>query len=309
MRKRYNLILFVICLFSFIFNVNASTMTYNRENIDNYGVNKKWKITEKNKQNILRTPLVDAREKIYDFSNILSDEDEKLIYNKIVAFTKKTGMDVVILTNSIPYTEDKVNEDYASDFYDYNDFGIDFENYSGLILFRNTYASDPYYSVYWFGEAQLYYTSRTDYILDNIYIDFKSGNYVSGLNNFFNMINRYYDDGIPYEMQEYFIDDMGFLKKKYQVPWSWALLVSAIGTIITISTLVNKNKMIRKALEAKDYLDKENINYSIKQDILTRSRTTHYTISTSSGSGSSGGGFSSSSGSSGGGHTGGGRHG
>ncbi|UKI58980.1 MAG: hypothetical protein L6V81_08665 [Clostridium sp.] len=47
----------------------------------------------------------------------------------------KTQMDMVILTDSVPYTNDNTNDTYASDFYDYNDFWNKFQkNYSGVIF-------------------------------------------------------------------------------------------------------------------------------------------------------------------------------
>ena len=67
--------------------------------------------------------------------------------------------------------------------------------------------------------------------------------------------------------------------------------------------LVSKNKMVRKAITANEYLDKGSINYTQSMDQFVRSHTTHYTVSSSSGGGGHGG-------SSGGGHSsGGGRHG
>ena len=73
--------------------------------------------------------------------------------------------------------------------------------------------------------------------------------------------------------------------------------------------IVTKNKMVKKATEANDYVDKSNIVFNTRTDVMTGSFTTHYTIQHDSG-GSGGGGHSSHSGSSGGGHGGGGgRHG
>ena len=66
--------------------------------------------------------------------------------------------------------------------------------------------------------------------------------------------------------------------------------------------------MVRKKHEAANYLKRDSININIAEDQFISTHTTHYTVSSSSGSG--GGGHSSSGGSSGGGHSsGGGRHG
>lgn len=295
-------------MMSFVGVVQASTTTYSRENASNYGVNKKWEITSNNKKNVLNTPLVDAKEKIYDFANILTDEEETLLKDKIDTYIEKTNMDLVLLTINQSYEDNIENENYAKDFYDYNDFGIDFDGYQGVIMIVNMYEYKRYYGVQIFGDAQLYYTSRYDSILDSMYYDFKNGYYANGLSTFINKLNVYYTQGIPTEMESYYVDDMGYLKKKYMFPWAISLLVAGIGTTIIIGILVSKNKMIRKAVEARDYLKQDSVHYSVKQDILIGTHTTHYTISSSSGGSGGGGGFSSSSGSSGGGSSGGGRN-
>ena len=53
--------------------------------------------------------------------------------------------------------------------------------------------------------------------------------------------------------------------------------------------LVNKNKMIKRATKAAEYMDKKSVNYSVKNDRFITSRTTSYTVSSSSGGGSRGG--------------------
>jgi uncharacterized protein len=70
--------------------------------------------------------------------------------------------------------------------------------------------------------------------------------------------------------------------------------------------LISKNKMVKKASVARDYIDNASIEYTNRSDQFINSHTTSYTVSSSS----SGGGRSGSSfGSSGGGHGGGGgRH-
>ena len=75
--------------------------------------------------------------------------------------------------------------------------------------------------------------------------------------------------------------------------------------------MVSKNKMIKKAIEARDYLDMASVRYRIRTDHLSHTHTESIRVYSSDGGGhSSGGSFHSSGGSSGGGHSsGGGRHG
>jgi len=283
--------------------------TRNRSEFSNLGVNKKWKITNENRSNVLRTPYVNADEKIYDFSNVINDDDEKELLQRITDFTKRHNTELIIVTYDLEYTNDKTNEDFAADFYDYNDFGLEIKDYDGIVLFRNTYEIDPYYDMYTFGKAQLHFNQdRYDDILDSIYDNLHSGNYYAGLSEFISKTDYYMSVNIPSNMKNKYIDEMGFIKANYAAPLGLAFIISVIVTIIISSILVNKNKMIRKETEALHYMNKASLNYTKKQDNFLTTHTSSYTVSSSSGGGG-GGGFSSG-GSSGGGHSsGGGRHG
>ena len=303
--KKLKFIFFVFLLF-FSMNVSASTDTFDRTSDNNYGVNKNIKINSYNKNNVLNTPYVNASEKVYDFADILTDEEEESIYNSIDSFIKKTNMDMVFVSVDMPYSYDSQNEDFAADFYDYNDFGIDFKNYSGVILLRNNYESARYYGMYMFGDAQLYYDEgRYNNVLDSIYSDFVSKNYEEGIYTFVEMCNDYYDDGVSFQYRNSYIDENGFIQRRYSVPVFSCFVLSSIITLITMVILVMKNKMIKRASKASEYLNRNTINYSVNRDIFITTRTTSYVMSSSSG-GSRGG---SRGGSSGRGHSGGGRRG
>ena len=182
---------------------------------------------------------------------------------------------------------------------------IDFENYSGILLLRNKYSQDPYFDMYTFGNAQLYFNqSRYDDILDTIYDYFKNDkNYPKGLEIFVNKCKSYYDKGHAAIYRYSYVDKDGYIHKNYHIPFFACTIGAGIITLITMLILVSKNKMVRKAITANEYLDKGSINYTQSMDQFVRSHTTHYTVSSSSGGGGHGG-------SSGGGHSsGGGRHG
>ncbi len=283
---------------------NSNVKTYVRSESNNWGVNKHWSIGSNNLRNVKSIPLVNSGDRVYDFADILTDSEEKKVYNDIQKFVEQTGMDMVFVSIDMPYTTDSKNEDFAADFYDYNDFGIDFENYSGILLLRNNYSRDKYYDMYTFGDAQLYFDQeRYDDILDEIYYDFSHGNYVNGIDTFVSKCSNYYDDGYAFKYRHAYVDDNGYIHYNYHVPIFTCSIISGILTLITMIILVSKNKMVKKATSAEAYLAKDSINYSKHVDQFINSHTTHYTVSSSSGGGSHGG-------SSGGGHSsGGGRHG
>lgn len=306
MKKLY-LLLIILSFFCFLNNAKASTQKMNRTEENHYGVNKKWDMNEKRIRHALNTPYVDASEKVYDFSNILTPEEEEELYQIILEYEELTGFSMVFVSDNISYSNDKKNEDYAADFYDYNDFGLENPYYSGVVIFRNTYKADPYYGIYYFGEAQLYYSNiRNDVLLDSIYDDFHSANYMKGLEKLIKKMRIYYKQGKDPYMKHYTLDENGVLTKKYVPPFLIATILSGIVTAIFLGITISKNKMVKKAVVATEYLNRESISITEKKDQFLHSHVTHYTISTSSGSGSSRGGHV---GSSGGGHSGGGRHG
>lgn len=301
--------------------------TNNREELDNLGVNKKWQITDNNKDNVLKTKSVNAEDKIYDFSDVLTDEEYEQLKNAAQEFKNHTNMEIIILIDNLPYSYDSMNEDYAADFYDYNDFGLDIDKYSGVLLFRNTYEQNPYYDIYKFGNAQLYFShTRLNITLDNIYDSLHNKDYYNGFSRYISEMKSYYDSGIPTEMSGYTVDEDGHLQPppveppKYHPPIGLAIIIASILSTIIVGIMIGKNKMVMKETKAEEYIDSKSINISNKEDTFISSHTTHYTTSSSSSGGhssgggghhsSSGGGHHSSSGSSGGGHSsGGGRHG
>ena len=319
MRKFRFVIVFVFCLFlnfgfvsaqgisNDIYGVDYSKSNvklYDRSESNNWGVNKHWNITSSNLSNVKSTPFVDSSAKVYDFANILSDTEEKEVHDRIINFIERTNIDMVFVSIDMPYSYDSKNEDYAADFYDYNDFGIDFSNYSGIVLLRNNYSVDRYYDMYTFGDAQLYFDQgRYDDILDSIYDDFVNKYYDDGIETFISMCSSYYNKGYASKYKNAYVDGDRYIHYVYRVPVFACLVGSGVITLIVMLIMVKKNKMIRKATSATLYLNKNSVNYSEHTDQFVNSHTTHYTISSSSGGGSHGG-------SSGGGHSsGGGRHG
>ena len=292
-----------------LLSINVKAVELKERTADNnYGVSKKWDMNSERYEYAKKTPYVDAAEKIYDFSDILTDEEEKDLKNKIDELIEKYKMDIVILTYDYPYSSDSENSYFASDFYDFNDFGIDMEKYSGVLLFRNTYADNPYFDMFSFGEAQLkYYDSRMSDILDDIYPEISSKSYLDGFTKWLNDVDKY---GTYEKLSDYQLDETGHLERirTFKPMILVNLVISSIITIIYISINVKKNKMVKIATQASTYLNKQTFNLLDKTDKLVHSHISSYVQSDSSSSSS--GGHSSFSGHSGGGFSsGGGRHG
>ena len=228
---------------------------------------------------ILATPKVNENEKIYDFAELLTEEEEKLLKEQVDAYIGTTNLDACIVTIS---ENDKIStRDYAADFYDYNYFGKGVAN-SGIILLldmdnRKLYLVST-------GRAMQYYNgARATACTDKGVLDLKGKNYYSALEKTFKKIDDYYGQG---EVKGDGLE---------ADPSSIILRVIIFGTIINaIFILINlhKHKGIRKKTTATQYLKENESKINDRKDQFL---TTH-TSKTSRSSSSSGGGFSGSSG-------------
>ena len=172
-------------------------ITKERTEENNYGVNKKIEINNNNLFDIKNTPYVDASEKVYDFANILTEEEEQTIYLYSKEFKEETGMELIYVTVDMSYSYDAKHDTYASNFYDYNDFGLDLEHYDGILLLRNNYSYNKYFNMYTFGKASLYFSqSRIEDVLDSIYDEIHGDRYIDGFKRFKDKCLDYYNEGI-----------------------------------------------------------------------------------------------------------------
>lgn len=306
------ILIFLLTLFVLI-PVYAKPTTFNREIESNLGVHKKWNINETNRQNVLNTPYVNSQEKIYDFTDTMniSEESQNNLKTLIANFYNKYKTEVIIYIDDFTYYSDSYNDTKATDFYDYNDFALSEENYSGILLLRNinTIGNDPYYGLYMFGKAQLYIDqNRWNNILDNIYDSIHVNNYEEAIKQLLNELEYYYSKGIPNSRKDYILDNNNALKYQYVFRPNYKAysIVGAIVALIGFLIAKSKHKVVRLKNEANDYVDLNDSKFTTTKDLYVTSSVTRVRIVQQSSS--SGGGFSSH-GSSGGGFSGGGRHG
>ena len=261
----------VIILTIFTLNITpvyASTNTKERTE-DNYLVEDWVTVTEDNKNNILTTPAVDATEKVYDFADLFTDEEEQQLYTKITNYINEYNLDLAVVTID---ENNKTPREYADDFYDYNDF-----NQQGGVLFLiDMYNRKIYMSTT--GQAiKMYNDYRINTALDEVYTYMSDEEYYEGTSSYIDKISNYAKDGLPTSNKE---------EKSLTSSIFMSLLIGLIGTAIIMAILIFKNKMVRKATTAREYLNKNSIKIQNMGEILISSNTTKHEIDHSS-SGSS----------------------
>lgn len=294
MKKVIKCLCLLIISFCFInIEVFASVNTFTRTE-DNLLVKDSINVTEYNKDIILATPAIDAKERVYDFADLFTDSEEERLYEDITEYINSYNMDLAVVTIN---DNNKLNaQEYAQDFYDYNDFRTD-----GILFLIDMDTREIYMTTT--GSAiDMYNDYRIDQILDSVYYYVSSGNYYDTASSFIDEVSYYASVGLPsdggysYDSKVVFADI--FLK---------CFLIALIVTIVIMIILVMKNRMVKKATSSREYLVKETMKINHVSETFLGAFVSKVRRSHDSGSSGGGGGSSISSGSSGVSHGGGGR--
>ncbi|MCQ2974769.1 MAG: TPM domain-containing protein [Bacteroidales bacterium] len=234
----------------------------------------------------LSTPYVDTTIKVYDVAGLLSNEEYSKIKHKVDAFINRNNIDMVILTINENWKQsgygNNPSQNFAFDFYEYNDFGRGEKNingYDGVIFiidlqYRKFYVYDRGKPNEKFGVAM----SNVDKYIQTMTPDLRIGNYYAAMSY---LIDEYENDYI-YEIT---------------FPVWKCILFSLILALILLLVEKSKYKNIYQATSAQNYIVPNSFKLTVKRDSFVRTFTTKtYNPPSSSGSGgrssgSSGGSF------------------
>ncbi len=251
MRKRFltSAILILCCIFN-CFNVSASTKTYDRTN-DNLRVPDYVTVTEANKSNILLTPAVDSTEKIYDFADLFTDKEEKILYDKVKTFIKESNLDLAIVT--IKYNNKHSAQKYSDDFYDYNTFGTG-DKHSGVLFLIDRDSGKIYMTTT--GKAiDVYTDSRYSNILDNVYKYIDKQQYFTGTSRFIDLVLSYSRIDISRD-GNLVINENGEVVQDNKA-FFVAFIVAVVITLMVLLVMARMNKIEYEASDSKVYLKKD----------------------------------------------------
>lgn len=238
---------------------------------------------------LLITPIravesVDETLKIYDYGEFLTPDEEMEIKASIDDFITTYDLDMVIVTKK-DYTGDL--KAYGQDFYDYNAFGVNKTNDGILLAFNEDELGMEAYIVTTGEGIRMYDDARIDNIISSMsYV--KGNGEAAVIKEFVSEASRYASYGIPASNIDTYIDENGdyHVRKKY--PLVAFITVSALVAIITLLILINKNKMVYKAVDAGGYLDNSSVKKTVKNDQFITSSISRVYIPPAN-SGSSGG--------------------
>ncbi len=223
--------IFIIVFSCLIINTYASTKT-NTRTAENPLVPSWVKIDDSNREKIFSTPAVNAKEKIYDYAELLTEEEENKLLKKIKEYNKNTNFDLVFITAKDLGNKDATN--YMYDFYDYNDF-----KKNGTLFLVNPTADGIGIYMITSGEdaASLYTQDRISKTLRHLYPAFKSGDTYKGAEVYVKICAGFYNVNRDNNAR---IDATGNVVKS--IPWIEIVIIAFASTIIIMFILIRKNK-------------------------------------------------------------------
>lgn len=238
------------------------------------------KLTAEQLRLALETPYVDTAVKVYDAAGLLTDSEISKLQSRIHQFIDKYNVDMVVVTinhnNKQAGNGNIATENFAMDFYEYNDFGKGLqtkEGYDGAILVIDM--ENRKFSMLDVGQPHdKYHVAEYNYqsYIEKMAPDLTNKNYYNAINTF---INAYESD------------------YKYEItfPWWKCSIFSLILGFILLSVEKRKYKNIRKATSAANYIKEGSFRLTVNKDtfISTHTTKTYDPPQKSSGGGSHGG--------------------
>lgn len=256
---------------------------------NNYQVKDDIIVTSENKNDILNTICVDDLEKVYDFADLLTDSEEKLLYQETINYINKTNYDLAIVT--IKTNNKKNTLTYADDFFDYNLFGKN-KTRDGVVLLIDMANREVAISTSGYAQ-KMYDDKRIDLIIDSGYDYLIDANYYNTFSKMITSLTNYYNENYPESNKNMVIDEKGNASYIKYMPYNMIIFISLIVTLIISLILYFKTRLKIKKASTKTYLKESQIIN--KKDDLINSVVTHTRKAenySSSGSSSSGGGSS-----------------
>ena len=203
---------------------------------------------------------------IVDYADLLTDDEEQALAEKIYELEYNYDSTLVILT--LDSLGNRSAMEYADDFYDYNGYGMG-ENHDGAIFLISMENRD-----YWFGTTgsaiYTYSDSDIDYICGECRGDLSAGNYYGAFDTLINECS----DELYSEAQS-----QVFTVGKFLI----CLTIGAVIGLIILLGFIGQLKTVAPAKGASDYTSSE-LKLTKKSDLFIRSSISKTKRESSSGS-------------------------
>ena len=219
---------------------------------------------------------------VVDNADLLSDSEEKALTEKIDKIVKEYNYDVVLLTNTS--LDGASSQDYADDFFDYNNYGVG-TNRDGMLFLFSTEYKDYWTSTRGYG-LKAFTDYGIEYLHDQVTPILKDKEYYKAFDKYLDVVDDFLAEaqkGTPYDT-----NNKVKTLTDYLIYEGIALGVSLLLAIVVLFIMKLKMNTAIKATSAKEYVRQGSFVLNEKSDVYMYSNVTKVKIeSNNSGGGSS----------------------
>jgi uncharacterized protein len=186
MRKHLLFLLFVLLL---CLSVSGTAFATNQENTEN----------EKMEDSLIYDDLIMVYRRVEDGADLLTDEEEQTLIEKLDSISVNQLLDVVVVTTNT--TNGKSPMEYADDFFDYNGYGMG-EERDGVLLMIDMGQRDYWISTSGYG-IEAFTDAGISYIGEQIVGPLGNGDYVEAFELFADLCDDFVTQakkGNPYDV-------------------------------------------------------------------------------------------------------------
>lgn len=207
------------------------------------------------------------KSRVIDDADVISASDEKKL-NEKVKDIQNDKFDVVILT--VKSLDGKSAQDYADDYYDDNDYGLDDEKSGVLFLVSK---GDRKYHISTKGAG---IKAFTDYGIERIKDEIKpylsDGEYFDACDEFLNITKDFvdaYKEGTPYDTDNPYNEEIDYIILEVI-----ALVISFVIALISVGIMRLRMNTAKPKGTATEYIKKGSFKLTSEKDIFMYSNVT-----------------------------------
>ena len=224
-------------------------------------------VTEAFSENVYAAEEVHT-ERLADFADLLDDGQEEELEAKLDQVSEDYGCDVVVVTEET--LDGAVPQDYADDFFDYNDYGMGDDN-SGILLLLTM--SERKWKMSTHGDAiRIFTDAGQEYMSDKFVSSLTDGDYYEGFTEFADLCEEFIiqaQNGEPYDVENMPDDSIsaGFL-------FLMSLAVGFVLALIVSVVMRCQMKTVHMKPDAADYMKAGSLHINRSRDMFLYNHVT-----------------------------------
>ncbi len=198
--------------------------------------------------------------RLVDEAGLLTDDEQESLLSKLDSVSEKHKFEVVVVT--MASIGDSYPDDFADDYYDYNNYGYN-DSRDGILLLvsmedRDWHISTTGYGITAFTDAGI------EYISDKFLTDLSAGNYFAAFDTFVEECDSFIKHARNDEAY-----DVGNMPKRYNafLIIGGSVLAGLLTAIIVVVIFVGQLKSVRAQKTAAEYIVSGSMKIEDSRDI------------------------------------------